>query len=185
MFIHSHSHHPHHPHHPGQHSGSDSNADSDSDDFSPGKMSAADRSLAAFLENEPTYFSMYDKVKARSLKLQQQKRQEEERKSVQQQQQDKFNALRLARIASTSKRANDGIIFIERILLLVFTYFFLSIFISFIFYVNFVVDVLIFLKFIFEIDVYCFVVAVCLYVCIFMYLVSLNCRLNNIKTRKH
>ena len=72
-------------------------------------MSAADRSLAAFLENEPTYFSMYDKVKARSLKLQQQKRQEEERKTIQQQQQDKFNALRQARIASTSKRENGNI----------------------------------------------------------------------------
>jgi hypothetical protein len=42
-------------------------------------------SSSEFLQNEPTYFSTYDKVKARSLKLQQQKRQEKVRKTVQQQ----------------------------------------------------------------------------------------------------
>jgi len=86
---------------------SDSDGSNDGSDYSPSK---ADRSLAAFLENEPTYFSMYDKVKARSLKLQQQKRQEEEKKSIQQQQQDKFCALRQARIAAgvSSKRDKDG-----------------------------------------------------------------------------
>ena len=84
--------------------------DSDSDRSGCDSPTKNDRAFAEFLQNEPTYFSMYDKVKARSLKLQQQKRQEEEKKSLQQQQQDKFCALRQARIAGigSSKRDKDG-----------------------------------------------------------------------------
>lgn len=93
-------------------SGSKASSDDDSDSNHSNDQEKADRELAEFLQNEPTYFSMYDKVKARSLKLQQQKRQEEERKTVQQQQQDKFCALRQARLAGgsapTSKRDKDG-----------------------------------------------------------------------------
>lgn len=93
-------------------SGSKASSDDDSDSSHSNDQEKADRELAEFLQNEPTYFSMYDKVKARSLKLQQQKRQEEERKTVQQQQQDKFCALRQARLAGgaapTSKRDKDG-----------------------------------------------------------------------------
>ena len=92
-----------------------SDDDDDSDSNHSNDQEKADREFAAFLQmNEPSYFSMYDKVKARSLKLQQQKRQEEERKTVQQQQQDKFCALKQARLAGgsattpTSKRDKEG-----------------------------------------------------------------------------
>jgi hypothetical protein len=76
-------------------------AQSDSNHFN--NQEKADRELAEFLQNEPTYFSTYDKVKARSLKLQQQTRQEEV-ETVQQQHQDKLNR----GSAPTSKRDKDG-----------------------------------------------------------------------------
>jgi hypothetical protein len=95
-------------------SGRKASSEDDSDSNHSNNQGKTDHELAEFLQNEPTYFSTYDKVKARSLKLQQQKRLEEVirwydytkkcKNTVQQQQQDKLNR----DSAPTSKRDKDG-----------------------------------------------------------------------------